>query len=64
MSTSQPLVSVIIPNYNYARYLEERIESVLGQDFQDFEVILLDDASSDNSDKILQRYRNHPKVSQ
>ncbi len=63
MSTSQPLVSVIIPNYNYARYLEERIESVLGQDFQDFEVILLDDASSDNSAEILQRYRNHPKVS-
>ena len=44
MSTSQPLVSVIIPNYNYARYLEERIESVIGQDLQDLEVILLDDA--------------------
>ena len=58
-----PAVSVIIPNYNYARYLEERISSVLNQTFQDFEVILLDDASTDESRVILERYREHPKVS-
>lgn len=40
-----PLVSVIIPNYNYARYLDARIESVLNQTFTDFELILLDDVS-------------------
>ncbi|CAA9282569.1 MAG: Glycosyltransferase [uncultured Cytophagales bacterium] len=59
-----PLVSVIIPNYNHARFLERRIESVLGQTFTDMEVILLDDCSSDGSAAILEKYRNHPKVSQ
>ena len=59
----QPLVSVIVPNYNYARYLEERIESILMQRFQDFELILLDDCSTDESRSILERYASHPKVS-
>ena len=58
-----PLVSVIVPNYNYARYLEERIESILGQSFQDFELILLDDCSTDESRSILEHYATHPKVS-
>lgn len=58
-----PLVSIIIPNYNHAPYLRERIDSVLQQRFQDFELILLDDSSSDNSREILEAYRNHPKVS-
>ena len=58
-----PLVSVIVPNYNYARYLEERIESILAQSFQDFELILLDDCSTDESRSILERYATHPKVS-
>lgn len=58
-----PLVSVIVPNYNYARYLDERIQSILNQEFQDFEIILLDDASSDASPQVLERYANHPKVS-
>lgn len=59
----QPTVSVIIPNYNHAPYLRQRIDSVLGQTFGDFEVILLDDCSSDNSREIIEEYRNHPKVS-
>lgn len=58
-----PAVSVIIPNYNYARYLEARIESVLGQTFTDFELILLDDASTDGSAGILSRYKDNPHVS-
>lgn len=56
-------VSVIVPNYNYARYLPIRIESILNQSFQDFELILLDDASTDNSIQILEKYRNNPHVS-
>ena len=58
-----PLVSIIIPNYNHAKYLDERILSCLYQTFQDFEVILLDDNSTDNSKNIIEKYRNNPKVS-
>ena len=58
-----PTVSVIIPNYNHAPYLRQRIDSVLKQDYQDFEVILLDDCSKDDSRQVLDSYRNHPKVS-
>lgn len=57
------LVSIIIPNYNHAAYLEKRLESVFYQTFEDFEVILLDDASTDHSREILSRYENHKKVS-
>lgn len=59
-----PKVSVIIPNYNHAPYLQRRIESVLAQTFTDFEVILLDDCSTDNSAELLLKYKDHPKVSQ
>ena len=58
-----PTVSVIVPNYCHAAYLEQRIESILGQTYQDFELILLDDCSTDQSREILERYRNHPRVS-
>lgn len=58
-----PKVSVIIPNYNHAQFLEQRIESVLNQTFQDFEVIFLDDASTDNSREVFSKYANHPKIS-
>lgn len=51
-----PAVSIIVPNYNYARYLHERMESILGQSFQDFELIILDDASTDDSQSILDYY--------
>lgn len=58
----RPLVSVILPNYNHARYLPDRINSILGQTFLDFEMIILDDCSIDNSRDIIEQYRNHPKV--
>lgn len=59
-----PLVSVIVPNYNHARFLDERMESILGQTFQNFEVIILDDVSTDNSREVIEKYRNDPHVSQ
>ena len=58
-----PLVSVIIPNYNHAPFLRQRIESVLDQTFRDFEVIILDDNSQDDSRSIIESYRGHEKVS-
>lgn len=58
-----PLISIIIPNYCHALYLTERIQSILNQTFQDFEIIILDDCSPDNSKEVIERYREHPKVS-
>ncbi|TGD74095.1 glycosyltransferase [Mangrovimicrobium sediminis] len=51
-----PLISVIVPNYNHAPYLELRLDSIFSQTYQNFEVILLDDASSDDSADILRDY--------
>lgn len=58
----KPAVSVIVPNYNHARFLTERLESIFSQTYQDFEVILLDDASTDESAGILERYRDRAGV--
>ena len=57
-----PKVSVIIPNYNHERYLRQRIQSVLNQTFTDFEVIILDDYSTDDSKKIIEQFRAEPRV--
>jgi len=55
-------VSVVVPNYNHAQFLPRRIDSILRQSFQDFELILLDDCSVDNSRSILTGYVNNPRV--
>ncbi|HMP93140.1 MAG TPA: glycosyltransferase family 2 protein [Phnomibacter sp.] len=57
-----PLITVIVPNFNHASFLARRINSILLQSFNDFEIIILDDASTDNSRDILESYRSHPKV--
>lgn len=57
------MVSVIIPNFNHEKYLKQRISSVLEQTFDDFELIILDDKSTDNSVKVIAEYVTHPKVS-
>ena len=57
-----PTVSVVIPNYNHQRFLRKRIESVLQQTYQDFELILLDDCSTDDSRSILSQYVDDPRV--
>lgn len=56
------VVSVIIPNYNHAPYLQQRIESVLNQTFNSFEVIILDDCSTDESRVIIDQYRGQAKI--
>ena len=56
MNSSSPKISIIVPNYNYAHFLDKRIESILKQTYTDYEIILLDDASTDDSVKVLEKY--------
>lgn len=51
-------VSVIMANYNKAKYLSESIESVLSQNYENLELIIIDDYSDDNSEKIIRYYAN------
>lgn len=60
----QPLVSVIIPNYNHSRYLDQRIQSVLNQTYSNYEIIILDDHSMDDSVQVIAKYKDEPKVAQ
>ena len=67
-SVSNKTVSVILPNYNYAKYLSARIDEVLGQTYPVSELIILDDASTDNSieiikSKISEIKSNYPELS-
>lgn len=58
-----PLVSIIVPNYNHAVYLRRRLESIYNQTYKNFEVILLDDCSEDDSRMILDEYKeNYPET--
>jgi glycosyltransferase involved in cell wall biosynthesis len=56
------MVSIILPTYNHAPYLRQRIDSILNQTYQDFELIILDDCSPDNSREIIESYRNNPHI--
>ena len=55
-------VSIVLPVYNQAEYLEESIESVLNQTYKNFELIVVNDGSTDNVERVLDKYTNHPKV--
>jgi len=56
MNCRNPLVSIIITNYNYGCYIENAIESALHQTYRPVEVIVVDDGSLDNSGEIVQQY--------
>lgn len=62
VKSAKPTVSVVVPNYNHACFLPKRIDTILRQTFQDFELILLDDCSTDGSRPILSEYSGDPKV--
>ena len=57
-----PRVTVVTPNYNHAQYLPKRIDSILAQTFQDFELIILDDASTDSSREIIESYSKNQRA--
>ena len=50
--------SIIVPAYNVEKYIEEAIKSVLAQEFEDYELILIDDCSTDNTKNILEKYKS------
>jgi len=56
VSGTSPLVSIVIDNYNYGRFLREAIESALNQTYRDIEVIVVDDGSTDDSREVLASY--------
>lgn len=57
-----PMISVIIPNYNYSKYISKAVDSVLSQTYPNVEVIVVDDGSRDDSLDILKTYGNEIKV--
>lgn len=56
------LVSIIMPSYNTAGFIEETIESVLNQTYTDWELIIVDDCSSDNTDEIIKKYLSDERI--
>ena len=57
-----PKVSVVICTYNRAQYLPQAIESVLAQSFQDLELIIVDDASNDDTKAVMERYASDSRI--
>lgn len=57
-----PLVSMIIPNYNHAQFLDESIRSILDQDYNAIELLIMDGGSTDGSLNILHKYDSDPRV--
>ncbi len=60
--SAKPLVSVVVTSYNHAEYLDERMQSLFSQTYDNIEINVVDDCSSDKSAAVLAQYQNHPKV--
>ncbi len=56
------LVSIITPVYNCEEYIDKTIESVLSQTYENWEMIIVDDCSTDNTKAVLQKYLNDPRI--
>lgn len=62
MNSSNPKITVYIACHNYGRYLKEAVESVIMQTLDDWELLIVDDNSSDNTPEIIETYENNPKI--
>lgn len=56
MAERKSTVGIIIPLYNKAKYIKRALDSVFAQTFQDFEIVVVDDGSTDNGPKIVRQY--------
>ena len=62
MDAYRPLISIIIPTYNRSQYVCRAVDSVLNQTYKDFEIILVNNGSEDNTAEIIQKYAENKKV--
>jgi glycosyltransferase involved in cell wall biosynthesis len=62
MTAARPLISVVIPCFNYARYVATAIESALGQDAEPVEVVVVNDGSKDDSLRVISRYADRVRI--
>jgi glycosyltransferase involved in cell wall biosynthesis len=60
---TEPRISVYLPSRNYGRFLGEAVDSVLRQTVDDWELIVIDDGSTDDTAEVMNHYRGHPKIS-
>lgn len=58
----QPIVNILIPTYNRAKYLRETIQSELAQTYQNVEVLVFDDASSDHTPEVMAEFSHYDRV--
>src|SRR5580698_7457190 len=61
--SDKPLVSVLVTSYNRAEYICETIDSILNQTYPNFEIIICDNCSTDNTIEVIQKYADNPRVS-
>ncbi len=62
MPKPNPKITVTMPAYNASKYINEAIKSVLDQDYESFELLILDDGSTDNTWDVIQKYKKDPRV--
>ena len=62
LAKKKPKISIVVTNYNHAQYLPQRLESIFNQTYQDFEIFLMDDKSTDDSLEIINQYSNREDV--
>jgi glycosyltransferase involved in cell wall biosynthesis len=60
--SKEPRVTFVVPCYNYGRFLAKCVDSLLGQTFQELEIIIIDDASTDETGEVLKRYEGDARV--
>jgi len=61
MNTNNPKVTVLMPAYNAEKYIAEAITSVLSQSFTDFELLIVNDGSTDHTEKVIRSF-NDPRI--
>ena len=62
MKYMNELVSIIMPSYNTSEYVEESIKSVLNQTYTNWELIIVDDCSTDNSEEIIKQFTHDVRI--